>query len=227
MRLLLINPNTTESMTDGMVEAARRVAGPATEVIGATVTASVPFIDGYADEALAAAAVARMVADRAGEFDAAIVACFGDPGLYAAREVADVPVVGIAEASFHVAMALAHRFAVLTTIDRAIPSTRDLLRHYGIEARCASVRATGLDVLDIDAGATSTEAIEAAGRLALEDGAEALCLGCGAMVGAAAELETRLGVPVVEAVPAAVVSAESLVRLGHRTSKRRAFRGTS
>jgi allantoin racemase len=225
MRLLLINPNTTESMTAEMVGAARRTAAPGTEVVGATVEASVPFIDGYADEALAGAAVARLIAARRGEFDAAIVACFGDPGLYAARELSDVPVVGIAEASFYWAMAVAHRFAVVTTIDRGVPGTWDLLRHYGVESRCAAVVATGLDVLDIDTGDASVDAIEAAGRAALDAGAEALCLGCGAMVGAAQVLEQRLGVPVIEAVPSAVTAAESLVRLGLRTSKRTAFRG--
>jgi allantoin racemase len=227
MRLLLVNPNTTEAMTAEMVDAARRVAAPGTEVIGATVEDGVPFIDGYADEALGAAGVARLIAARRGQFDAAIVACFGDPGLYAARELSEAPVVGIAEASFYWAMALAHRFAVVTTIDRAIPGTWDLLRHYGVESRCASVTATGLDVLDIDTGDASVDAIEAAGRIALAAGAEALCLGCGAMVGAAQVLEERLGVPVIEAVPAAVTAAESLVRLGLRTSKRTAFRGAA
>jgi allantoin racemase len=223
VRLLLINPNTTEAMTREMASAARAVAAPGTEILAATVAEGVPFIDGYRDEALAAAAVVRLLAAREDDYDAAILACFGDPGLYAARELVGVPVVGIAEASFHVAMSLAHRFAVLTTVDRAIPGTHDLLRHYGVEQRCASVRATGLEVLDVDAGTSSTEAIEAAGRLALEDGAEALCLGCGAMVGAAPELSRRLGVPVIEAVPAAVTAAESLVRLGLSTSKRLAF----
>lgn len=224
MRLLLINPNTTAEMTDGMVDAARAVAAPGTEVVGATVSDSVPFIDAYYDEALAAAAVAREVRARAGEFDAAIVACFGDPGLYAAREAAAAPVVGIAEASFHVAMSLAHRFAILTTIERAIPGTLDVLRRYGIESRCAAIEATGLEVLDVDEGDAAVAALQAAGRRALARGAEALCLGCGAMVGTGELLAERLGVPAIEAVPAAVMAAESLVRLGLWTSKRLAFR---
>src|SRR5689334_15946338 len=119
-------------MTDHMVEAATAAASAGTVVTGATVDDGVPFIDGYHDEALAAAGVVRCVAERDGSFDAAIVACFGDPGLYAAREVTEAPVVGIAEASFALAMTLGHRFAVLSTVDRATPGTLDLLRHYGI-----------------------------------------------------------------------------------------------
>jgi allantoin racemase len=224
MRLLVINPNTTAAMTDHMVEAAEAAASPGTAVTGATVEGSVPFIDGYYDEALAAAGVMRCVAERDGGFDAAIVACFGDPGLYGAREVTEAPVIGIAEASFALAMTLGHRFAILSTVDRATPATLDLLRHYGIESRCAAVEPTGVEVLDLDADPEgATGAIEAAGRRALAAGAEVLCLGCGAMVGTRGRLEQQLGVPVVEAVPAAVRLAESLVSLGLRTSKVRAF----
>jgi allantoin racemase len=224
VRLLLVNPNTTTTMTGHMAEAAEAAASPGTAVIGVTVTDSVPFIDGYHDEAVAAAAVVRSIAAHDGEFDAAIVACFGDPGLYGAREVTDAPVVGIAEASFALAMSLGHRFGVVSTIDRATPGTLDLLRHYGIEARCAAVEPTGVDVLDLDGDPVrAAAAIEVAGRRAVEQGAEVLCLGCGAMVGTRELVEAALGVPVVEAVPAAVALAESLVRLGLRTSKIRAF----
>lgn len=224
MRLLLINPNTTATMTDHMVAAAEACAAPDTTVTGATVPDGVPFIDGYYDEALAAAGVVRCVAELDGTFDAAIIACFGDPGLYGAREVAQAPVVGIAEASFALAMALGHRFGILSTVERATPGALDLLRHYGIESRCAAVVPTGAEVLDLDAdGGGAAEAIEAAGRRAVDAGAEVLCLGCGAMMGTRAILQERLGVPVVEAVPAAVRLAESLVSLGLRTSKVRAF----
>jgi allantoin racemase len=224
VRLLLVNPNTTEAMTRHMVEAAEAAARLGTTITGATVTDGVPFIDGYRDEALAAAAVVRCLAERSSEFDAAIVACFGDPGLYAAREVCDVPVVGIAEASFALAMTLGHRFGIVSTIDRATPGTLDLLRHYGIESRCAAVEPTGVDVLDLDDDpGRATDAIAAAGERAVRAGAEVLCLGCGAMVGARQTVEARLGVPVVEAVPAAVALAESLVGLSLHTSKVRAF----
>jgi allantoin racemase len=224
MELLLINPNTTASMTAHMAEAASAVAAPGTAVTGATVEDSVPFIDGYYDEALAAAAVARCVRSRGAGFDAIVIACFGDPGLFAAREVSDVPVVGIAEASFALAMSLGHRFGVVATIDRAVPGTWDLLHHYGIAGRCAAVEASGAEVLEIDEDPDRTlVAIEAAGRRAVERGAEVLTLGCCAMLSTRATLEERLGVPVVEAVPASVMLAESLIRLGLSTSKVRAF----
>jgi allantoin racemase len=223
-RLLLVNPNTTRSMTDGMAVAARAAARPGTLIEAATVADSVPFIDGWYDETIAAAAVARLVSEQAGTFDAAIIACFGDPGLYAARELTTAPVVGIAEASFLLAMSLGHRFGIVSTVDRATPATWDLLRHYGIEARCAAVEPSEAEVLELDDDPSAQlDRMEAAGRRAIAAGAEVLCMGCGAMVSIRAELEHRLRVPVVEAVPAAVAHAEALVSLGLATSKVRSF----
>jgi allantoin racemase len=224
VRLLVINPNTTQSMTDGMAAAARAAARPGTEIEAATVEGSVPFIDGWYDETVAAAAVARLVAERAGSFDAAVIACFGDPGLFAARELTDAPVVGIAEASFLLAMALGHSFGIVSTVDRATPATWDLLRHYGIEARCAAIEPSDSAVLTLDDDpAAELDGMEAAGRRAIAAGAEVLCLGCGAMISIRDELERRLGVPVVEAVPAAVAYAEALVGLDLKTSRARSF----
>jgi allantoin racemase len=223
-RLLLINPNTTASMTDRMADAARVVARPGTQIEAATVESSVPFIDGWYDETIAAAAVARLVCERAGTFDAAIIACFGDPGLYAARELTDAPVVGIAEASFLLAMSLGHRFGIVSTVDRATPATWDMLRHYGIDARCAAVEPSEAEVLELDDDPSAQlDRMLAAGSRAIAAGAEVLCMGCGAMLSIRAELERSLGVPVVEAVPAAVAYAEALVSLHLVTSKVRSF----
>ena len=224
IRLLLINPNTTASMTESMAEAARVVARPDTQITAVTVTNSLPFIDGWYDETIAAAAVAQCVHERAGTFDAAIIACFGDPGLYAARELTSAPIIGIAEASFLLAMTLGHRFGIISTIDRATPATYDLLRHYGVDGRCAAIEASGAEVLELHGDPSAMlRGLEEAGRRAIAAGAEVLCMGCGAMISIRAELESRLGVPVVEAVPAAIVYAEALVSLGLSTSKIRSF----
>jgi allantoin racemase len=225
MRILLINPNMTQTMTDEMVEAAERVI-PTAEVVGVTATHGVAAIDGYRDDVLGAAAVIDAVASYDGDFDGAIVSCFGDPGLFAARELTAVPVVGIAEASFLTAMTLGHRFSVLTTLERGVPTIQDGLRLHGVDSRCASVRATGLTVLEADSDPdAAAEALEREGRLAIElDKAEVLCLGCGGLVDLRERLESRLGVPVIEAVPAAATLLHGLVMNGLKTSKVRAFK---
>jgi allantoin racemase len=225
MRILLINPNTSSAMTDDMVEAAHAVAGEV-QIVGATARHGVAAIDGYRDDALAAAAVIDLIVAHEGQFDGAIVGCFGDPGLFAARELTAAPVVGIAESSFLTAMTLGRRFSVLTTLERGVPTLEDLVRLHGVESRCASVRATGLSVLEAHGDAdAAVDGLEREGRLAIElDKADVLCLGCGGMVGLRERLQARLNVPVVEAVPAAATLVCGLVHNGLHTSKVRAFK---
>jgi allantoin racemase len=224
MRILLINPNTTAAMTEAMVVSARAVE-PDADIIGATAEHGVAAIDGYRDEVLAAAAVIDQIERHEGRFDAAIVGCFGDPGLFAARELTAAPVVGLAEASFLTAMALGRTFSVLTTLDRGAPPILDLVALHGVQSRCASVRATGLTVLQTHSEPDATlHALEREGRHAIElDKAEVLCLGCGGIVGLRGHLERVLGVPVIEAVQAATALAAALVRNDLKTSKARAF----
>ena len=185
-----------------------------------------PSIDGYYDELLGGHAVVTALQEQEEPFDAVVIACFGDPGLEAARELVDVPVVGIAEASFIAAGVLGRKFSVLTTLDRGMPPIEDTVRRHGFSERCASVRATGLTVLEADSDVErAASSLEQEGRLAIEqDGADVLCLGCGAMVEVRQRLEQRLGVPIVEGPPAAVMLAEGLVRCGLRTSKARGYK---
>jgi allantoin racemase len=226
MRICLINPNSTEEMTREMVGAARGVADTGTTVEGATAEGAPPTIEGYRDEVLGARAVVEILEGARDDFDAFVIGCFGDPGLQAAREISRRPVVGIAEASFMLALGLGYRFTILTNTDSDIPEMEELVRRYGLTERSAGVRAVSLGVAEADAdrqGAFSAyrDAGEAAIRM---DGAEVICLGCGPMLGLREQLEDSLGAPVIEGVPAAVLVVQSMVRLGLETSKVRAFR---
>lgn len=225
MRLCLVNPNSTEAMTEEMVAAARAVASPGTSVEGVTARDAPATIEGYRDEALAATAVAAIVEREAERFDSFVIACFGDPGLHAAREIFDGPVVGIAEASFMLAIALGYRFAILTNTSGDVPEMEELVRRHGFAERCSGVEAVDLGVAEADADRDAAlGAYEAAGRRAIAAGAEVLCLGCGPLLGIRERLEESLGAPVVEPVPAGVAIAEALLGLGLATSKLGAFR---
>ena len=148
MRLLLINPNTSEAMTAGIAEAARAVAAPGTVVQAVQPSFGPRSIEGHYDEAIAAAGVAEQVRAGApwltGDARAGVViACFGDPGLDAAREATDVPVIGIAEAAFHVASLLATGFSVVTTMTRTCVIAEHLVMRHGFERRCRFVLRCG------------------------------------------------------------------------------------
>ena len=223
MRLLVVNPNTSASMTQRIGAAARAAAGRGSEVVAVNPASGPASIEGYFDEVFAAPGLVEEVAkgDSAG-FDAFIVACFDDTGLEAARAAARGPVIGIGEAAFHVASLIAHRFSVVTTLSRSIAPIEANLMKYGLASRCARVRACEVPVLALDdptSGAREKLSAEI-DRAMAEDGAEAIVLGCAGMAELAAALARRHGLPVVDGVAAAVRLAEAVVGLGLATAKR-------
>jgi allantoin racemase len=222
MRIKIINPNTTQSMTQGIYDAAISCARPDTEIIAVSPEKGPVSIENFHDEYASIIGVMEEVHKGMKEkFDAYIVACYGDPGLYAAREIADVPVVGIAEASMHLATMVAPKFSVVTVIPRIKLLIEEVVQKYGFRERCASVRTTNMSVLGFeeDPERGMEELARESKKAIEEDGAEAICLGCAGMVKFANDLEKELGVPVFDGVTAAVKMAEALVDLNKKTSK--------
>jgi allantoin racemase len=223
MKIRVINPNTTAAMTAKIGQAARAVAAPGTVIEAVQPTFGAPSIEGHHDEVWAAAGVAEQVrAGEAGRADAHVIACFGDPGLHAARELAGGPVLGIAEAAFHAAAMLATGFSVVTTLSRTCVIAEHLVLQYGFERRCRGIHGTDIAVLELDDPASDAYArILASAREALvRDRSGAIVLGCAGMADLCRRLQDALGVPVVDGVAAAVKMAEGLVALGLGTSKR-------
>jgi allantoin racemase len=225
MRILIVNVNTTESMTLAIAEQARSVASPGTEIIGLTPRFGAESVEGNFESYLAAIAVMDRVMSYEGPYDAVIQAGYGEHGREGLQELLEVPVVDITEAAASLAMLLGHKYSVVTTLDRTVPLIEDRLKLAGVYERCASVRASGMSVLELESSPEG--AIEAIVAQALEavneDKAEVICLGCGGMAGLDQQIRERAGVPVVDGVTAAVALAESLVRLGLKTSKVRAY----
>jgi len=224
MRIVVVNPNTTASMTAKIGTAAKAVASPGVEVLAVNPDFGPPSIEGYFDEAFCVPGLLAEVAKAAGA-DAFVVACFDDTGLEAARSATEAPVVGIGEAAFHMASLIADKFSVVTTLPRSIAPIEKNLVKYGLSARCAKVRAADVPVLALEEpGSDAARTIEAEiARALAEDGAEAIVLGCAGMTDLAHALEREAGVPVLDGVACAVSLAEALVRVGLKTSKRKAY----
>jgi allantoin racemase len=222
MEILVVNPNTTASMTDKIRAAAEAVASRGTRITAVNPEIGPESIEGYYDEALAVPGLlAEIGKGEARGVAGHVIACFDDTGLDAARALARAPVVGIGEAAFHLASLVAGRFSVITTLGRSVPAIEHNLVKYGLASRCARVRAAEIPVLALedknsDARARIEAEIDAAKHL---DRAEAIVLGCAGMAHLAAELSVRHGLPIVDGVAAAVMLVESLARLGLRTSK--------
>ncbi|AWE43295.1 MULTISPECIES: aspartate/glutamate racemase family protein [unclassified Actinobaculum] len=224
MKILVVNVNTTESMTQSIGDAARAVVGPGTQIVELTPSFGAESVEGNFESYLAAVAVMDVVATYRDSYDAVVLAGFGEHGKEGVMELVETPVVDITEAAAHMAMLLGDRFSVVTTLDRNVPPIEDRLLSYGLDRHCASVRSTGLGVLELEDTVTAKAAItREAERAVAEDHAEVIVLGCGGMAGLDREISAQLSIPVVEGVTAAVKLAESLVALGLSTSKVRSY----
>jgi allantoin racemase len=225
MRIRLVNPNTTETMTETAARAARAVAAPGTIIEPVTSAMGPESVEGFYDEALAVpgllAEIAKAEADGA---DAAIISCFDDTGLDAARSLAAIPVVGLCEAGTATAAFIAPRFAIITTLPRSVVPIEALVARYGMSARCR-VHAADVPVLALEnasSGAVEELRAAVAGMLA-DPQIGAIVLGCAGMADLARSLAEEFGVPVIDPVGAAVKQCEALVGLGLGTSKRGAY----
>ncbi|MBB4933520.1 allantoin racemase [Lipingzhangella halophila] len=225
MRILVVNVNTTITMTRAIAAQARDVARPGTEIVPLTPFFGPESVEGNFDSYLAAVGVLDRVLAYEAPYDAVVQAGFGDHGREGLQEMCDVPVVDITDAAAHAACLIGRSFSVVTSLDRAVPQIEDRLRLSGLYNRCASIRASGVGVLDLKRDrVAATEAVVAQARAAVEhDGAEVVCLGCGGMAGLDAEVRSATGAPAVDGVTAAVALAESLVGLGLSTSKVRTY----
>lgn len=220
MRILVVNPNTTASMTEKIGAVARRVANTGTEIVAVNPAIGPASIEGYYDEAMSLAGMLDIIRKTQG-YDAVVIACFDDTGLDAARCLTDKPVIGIGEAAYHYASIIANKFSVVTTLARSVPALEHNLHRYGLIARCARVRSSEVAVLELEhPGSDACNRISAEiGRAVAEDRAEAIVLGCAGMADLAETLSRAHGLPVLDGVSCAVGLAESMVRLRIFTSR--------
>jgi len=226
VKLLLVNPNTTASITEKAGAAARLVAASGTEIIAVNPEYGPVSIEGYYDEVFSIPGLLEEI--RKGEASGCqgtVIACFDDTGLDAARCLASGPVVGICEAAMHTASLLANGFSVVTTLGRSVPALEELAVKYGMSHHCRRVRAAEVPVLELEnPNSDATKLIRVEIRKALEeDRSEAIVLGCAGMVDLAQNLSEEFLIPVIDGVSAAVKTLEGLVSLGLKTSKRNGY----
>ncbi|MFM8989155.1 MAG: aspartate/glutamate racemase family protein [Alphaproteobacteria bacterium] len=230
MRLLLLNANTTEAMTARMVEAATRRAGPDVAIVGATGRFGARYISTRAAAAIAGHAALDVLAQEVGGanprgYDAVALACFGDPGLLALKELSPIPVIGMAEASLTLAAQLGGRIGIVTGGERWIPMLRELALVLGLGERVAALRATRLTGAEIaaDPAAAEAELAALARGCVAEDGADVLVFGGAGLVGMAEALHARVDVPLLCSLDCLVAATLAAARLGAAKAARGSF----
>lgn len=218
MRLLLLNPNMTEPVTELMADAGRAVMAPGTELALSTALRGVPYISTRAEAQISGAIALETLARHDGQIDAAIIAAFGDPGLLAARELFDFPVVGVSEAAMLTACMLGQRFAVVTFSSALIGWYRDCVELNGMGDRCAGIHALDLTFAEVtgDQQGNSDVLVELAAKVVRDSHADVLIFGGAPLAGLARRERDRIPVPIVDPVGAAVKQAEALVALRPR-----------
>jgi len=221
MKLVVINGNSTPSVSQDIQHAAEVAALPGTQIETLTPENAPPTVQGYWDGELSAVAVCEAIASHEVSTDAFIIACFSDPGLYAARELSSKPVVGIAESAMITALQLGSQFGILTPLRKLRPILADLVHRYGLDLRCGGIQTVEMSVLQAAQQSNSTfNAFLAAGKKLIEEQhAEVLILGGAVLAGLEVRMSAALGVPVLDPVKCGVAQAQAIVSLNQSSSR--------
>ena len=227
MKLLVINPNSSETVTGAILQSAQRAASAGTELVAVTTKGGTRNIDSAFGDYMSGSYMIRTCLEAVPVHrpDAVVLAGFGRVGIDALKEALTIPVVSISEASMAMACLLGHRFTTLTMLQQFIPYQQDLVRYYGFEAKCASVRAINVNVEECvtERERTLRELSAEIRKVVTEDRAEVVILACAGLCGYDQDLTKLAGVPVLDPVAVAVKVAESFVGLGITHSKIRKF----
>ena len=209
-RILVVNPNSNERVTGEIAAAVTCLRVPGGPVIDcATLAEGPPGIETQVHVDTVVEPLLRLARRESNATSAFVIACFSDPGLYSLREALDMPVFGIAESGFSVALTKGDRFGIISILRRSIPRHRRYVASLGLGARLAGDRAIEMGVSALgQADLVLARLAEVGGQLREEDGADVLLLGCAGMARYRKALQDRLGIPVVDPVQAAVGLAQ-------------------
>jgi len=218
LKILCINPNSSQEVTEGIEKICKNYALADTEVEVKYIQEAPSGIESYHDAAVSEKYLLDRFKKWKEKYDGFIIACHSDIGVDLLREFTKKPVIGIGEASMLFALPLGHKFSILSLKRKKIPQKEDLVKKYGLENKCASIRATGLGVV-VNYKEKREKLIQEGIKAVKEDGAEVLILGCAGMAGLDKEIEKIINVPVIDGVVSALMLIESLIRYGVSTSK--------
>ncbi|MCH9675755.1 MAG: aspartate/glutamate racemase family protein [Gammaproteobacteria bacterium] len=225
MRILIANPNTSETMTERMIDVAGRVIEPTTELVPGTASTGFEYISSRAEAQVAGAALLADIAERIADVDAVVIAAYGDPALTAARELFDVPIVGMAEAAMLTACMLGERFALVTFSETLVPWYLESVARAGLQSRFAGVRTPSAPMASIhtvqdDLRERLAEEVHLAVR---SNEADAVILAGAPLAGLSAQMTDTPAV-LVDPISAAVKQAELLARISPRGAFTGGFR---
>jgi Asp/Glu/hydantoin racemase len=226
LKILLLNPNTSTAITERLRAAAGQVASADTEIVTATAPRGVPYISNRAEAQIGGAIAIEMLAELHRSVDAAIIAAFGDPGLFGARELFDIPVIGMSEAAMLTACMLGKRFGIVTFAAALGPWYAECVESHGLTGRCAGIRCLDSAFTSVaDVQEEKQEALVELARKSVEsDGADVVILAGAPLAGLAEAVREHVPVPLIDQARAALKQAEALLALKPRKALAGTFR---
>ena len=221
-RILIINPNSTEAVTENIsraLDCLRFAGGPALDCM--TLAEGPPGVESQRDADGVIAPLCRVVERERDRTAAFVIACFSDPGLYSAREISPVPVFGIAQCGIATALTIGERFGIISILERSIPRHLRYIGALGLTERLGGDMAIGLSVTELAQGELVVQRMaEVGARLKSERGVDVIVLGCAGMARYRGELEDRLGIAVIDPTQAAAATAIARFRTSARAADR-------
>lgn len=221
MKLLVINPNTSTEMTEDIRITVDRIKSADVQVTVTSPDFGPRALESFFDYTLAGFGICRYLVHHRDEYDGVLIACYGDPGLYAVKEICDIPVLGIAETSIALSTLMGSRFAILAASEKAVPMMENMVSQYDMKARFAGVLPLKMSVLDAEKNKQQAiNRLIEVGQVAVDRGAEVLILGCAGMTGMKDPVAEALGVPVLDPVECGYHMLEMMCRYGYKMSKK-------
>ena len=223
MDILLVNPNTSKSMTEQITMSAQSVISPKTNLISTYSKEGPPSIEGFYDEAFCLPGLLAEVRKYSKKkCEGVVIACFDDTGVDAARSIIDQPVIGICQASMQTASILSNSFSIITSLERSIPAIENLVIKYGMERFCKSIIASNIPVLDLDKNESYAKSIisKIIENILKDNLSESIILGGAGMSNLATQLTNEFKIPIIDGVTSAIKIIEGIIVMNLKTSKR-------
>lgn len=221
MKILVINPNTSDNMTDDIKKTVMTIKSDDIDVKVVHLDFGPESLESFYDYSLSAFGSIRLITNSDEKYDGILLACYGDPGLYALKEMCDCPVFGIAEASIAMSTLLGYKFAILAASEKAVPMMDNMVEQYGFGKRFVGVYPIQMNVLDAEKNKSKTiSKLISVGKEAIKNGAEVLILGCAGMTGMKEEVEEALGLTILDPVEVSYLQLETIVKNKIKSSKR-------
>lgn len=220
-KILVVNPNTSKEMTEDIRKTINRIKDNNINIDVVCPDFGPESLESFYDYTLAGFGVIKLLKKLKIKYDGILIACFGDPCLYAIKEMMDCPVIGIAESSIASSILMGQKFSILVALEKAVPLMKDMVNQYSLSGRIASVLSVNTSVLEIERNKEeSIKKLVSLSKKAIEDGAEVIILGCAGMTSMKKEIEKLTEVPIIDPVEIGYKVLELFVNNNFKISKR-------